>query len=376
MARKQCCASCFGDPGLTRSIIPKVVADGTGRPRTGDCGYCGTKNTTTIEPSALSQWFEMVLDCYVLEKGGKSLALLLAEDWRLFDHPVMDEAHTKELLADILDDGEIVRQPFVPFDLPAAATPQRWDELRDEMMHRNRWFLDAPIDLEQLGSLLNQLLAPAEDFADITDLWYRARLLPNDEPLPVEEMGAPPAHLAGHGRANPAGIRYLYLGSTDETAVAEVRPHTGETACVATFKVPPVLALDLREPRKRASPFILANREDMAALRAGLPLLERLGEELTKPVQPRSAAFEYIPSQYLCEFIKTRGYQGVIYRSSVSEGVNLALFSPELASPVDVTVALVDRVTVAISAVESLVVTRQQAPSNGSRLRVSQPQAQ
>ncbi|WP_413451132.1 RES family NAD+ phosphorylase [Georgenia phoenicis] len=350
MAKKYCCADCFGDPGLTRSIIPKVVSDDTGSPHIGTCGYCGTTNTTTIDPSALNQWFEMVLDCYVPDESGWSLPSLLAQDWRLFDHPTMDEAHAKELLADILDDGEIVRRAFSPVDLPLHETPQRWEHLRDEMMHRNRWFLDEPIDLDRLGELLDQLLAPADEFASIAETWYRARLLPNDEPIPLENMGAPPARLAGHGRANPAGIRYLYLGSTPGTAVAEVRPHTGEMACVATYDVPPIRALDLRSPRKSASPFLLENREQMASLQAGLPLLERLGEELTKPVQPRSAAFEYIPSQYLCEFIKKQGYQGVIYRSSVSSGVNLALFDPDLASGLGVSVTRVGRVSVEISA--------------------------
>lgn len=349
MAKKYCCANCFGDPGLTRNIIPKVIADGTGQSLDGECGYCGTKNTTTIDPSALNQWFEMVVDCYVADGEGRSLAALLAEDWRLFDHPAMDEAHAKELLSEILDDGEIVRQSFVPIDLLIEVTPQRWDDLRDEMMHRNRWFLDEPIDLDRLANLLEQLIAPAEVLMEITDLWHRSRLLADDRMLPLGEMGAPPAHLAGHGRANPAGIRYLYLGSTAKTAVSEVRPHTGEKACVASFQVPSILAVDLRDPRKSASPFILENAEQIAALRSGLPLLERLGEELTKPVQPRSAAFEYIPSQYLCEFIKKRGYQGVIYRSSVSDGVNLALFFPELASPQEVKIVLVDNVTVNIA---------------------------
>lgn len=349
MSSKNCCASCFGDPGLTRSIIPLVVSDGTGMPRVGNCGYCRTANTTTITPGALSQWFEMVLDCYVPEQTGKPLATILSEDWRLFDHPAMDEAHANELLAEILDDGEIVRQSFAPVDLPVAETPQRWEDLRDEMMHRNRWFLDDPLDLDRLGELLDQLLTPADEFSGITDQWYRARLLADNRPLHLENMGAPPSHLAGHGRANPAGIRYLYLGSTEKTAVAEVRPHTGEMACVAAFKVPPIRALDLREARKSVSPFILENREQMLALRAGLPLLERLGEELTKPVQPRSAAFEYIPSQYLCEFIKKQGYQGVIYRSSVSDGVNLALFDPDLASGTKVWVARVGRVSVEIN---------------------------
>lgn len=352
MAKKQCCADCFGDPGLTRSIIPKVIEDGTGLPREGDCGYCGTVNTTTVDPCALSQWFEMVLDCYVVDEDGKPLASLLKEDWRLFDHPMMDEAHAKELLADIFNDGEIVRKSFAPLDIPFDETPQKWGDLRAEMMHHNRWFLDVPINLDLLGELLNQLIASPEDFVEITQFWYRARLLADDVPFPLKDMGAPPEQLAGHGRANPAGIPYLYLGSTDKTAVAEVRPHTGETASIATFKVPPILAVDLREPRKLASPFLLASGEEMAALRAGLPHLESLGEELTKPVRPRSAAYEYIPSQYLCEFIKTQKFQGVLYRSSVSEGVNLALFAPELATPNEVKTTLVERVMVEISPAE------------------------
>ena len=138
MTKKCCCANCFGDPGLTRNIIPKVIGDRTGKPRQGDCGYCGTQNTTIIDPSALSQWFEMLADCYVTDDTGISLTTLLAEDWRLFDNPRMDEAHAKELLAKILNDHEIVRRSFVPIDLPVNETPQRWDDLRDEIMHRNR----------------------------------------------------------------------------------------------------------------------------------------------------------------------------------------------------------------------------------------------
>jgi hypothetical protein len=79
------------------------------------------------------------------------------------------------------------------------------------------------------------------------------------------------------------------------------------------------------------SPFILTDADEVGRMRNDLPFLERLGSELTRPVIPQSAAIEYTPSQYLCEFIKKCGYQGVIYRSSVSSGMNLALFEPTLA---------------------------------------------
>jgi hypothetical protein len=162
-------------------------------------------------------------------------------------------------------------------------------------------------------------------------------------------MGAPPKRRASHGRANPAGIPYLYLGSKPETAAAEIRPHTGEVACVADFTIPEVRAVDLRHPRKLVSPFILTDASEIGQLRADLPFLERLGDELTRPVLPSGAAIDYIPSQYLCEFIKKSGFDGVIYRSSVSDGINLALFDPNKAIGGDVMLYNVTRVSVDVA---------------------------
>lgn len=164
-------------------------------------------------------------------------------------------------------------------------------------------------------------------------------------------MGAPPAHLAGHGRANPAGNPYLYLGSRRETTVAELRPHSGEEACVAEFElVGDCLKLaDLIGPGAPISPFY-GDESWAIQLRADLPLLARLGDELTRPVHPRGAPYEYIPTQYLCDFIKTRGFDGVLYRSSVStdDGINMALFEPKAARAVRVETVAVARVSVNI----------------------------
>jgi hypothetical protein len=84
-------------------------------------------------------------------------------------------------------------------------------------------------------------------------------------------------------------------------------------------------------------------------MRNDLPFLERLGDELTRPVVPLSAAIDYTPSQYLCEFIKKCGYHGVVYRSSISNGINLALFDPALAICGAVTQYLVTRVSVDVT---------------------------
>jgi hypothetical protein len=75
-------------------------------------------------------------------------------------------------------------------------------------------------------------------------------------------------------------------------------------------------------------------------------MLGALDEELMRPVLPQAAAIDYTPSQYLCEFIKKRKYDGVLYRSSVSAGINLALFVPSRATVGAVVQYQVSRVSV------------------------------
>lgn len=340
MPDRFCCASCLGDDNLRDNILIDLAVD------FGTCGYCGTTGTALVRPTALRDAFEVLVGVYEVVDDGLSLPEILRQDWALFTHPVMlDDAHAKELLADVLDNGDLVRRAFGP---PAGYGTQsltEWDDLRTEMMHGNRWFLRKEIDYDRLRYLFSLLI---EDPSAMSDSWHRARIMNDDTSYTVGEMGAPPPRYAGHGRANPAGIPYLYLGSSPSTAVSEVRPHTGEAASVAKFTVPELKAVDLRRPRKRISPFGLED-DQIVQLLADIPFLERLGEELTRPVLPKSAPFEYVPSQHLCEFIKHCGYDGVIYRSSVSEGVNIALFHPTVADSVSVERYLVNEVEVHIS---------------------------
>ena len=339
--RTRCCPECFGDRGLTKNIIPFRS------PEKGNCNFCDSRDVELVEPGQLFTEFEMLASVYEPSEQGKSLVEWLKEDWQLFSHPRMDVAHAKELLCEILDDGEIVRQNFVPSPAYRSEGLARWETLRDELLYKNRYFLDEALDKSRLQDLLEHLLADP-----VPDIWYRARIMNANVPFTLAEMGAPPKQLAANGRANPVGIPYLYLGSLPDTAVAEIRPHTGESACVATFQLnQPVAIVDLRDPRRFVSPFVLSDANAIGQLRADIPFLERLGNELTRPVLPRSAAIDYIPSQYLCEFIKKNGYDGVIFRSSVSAGINLALFDPEIGSGVDVAEYSVNRVSVEVARV-------------------------
>lgn len=338
----RCCPECFDDRGLRKNIIPSIG------PAHGTCNFCGSEDVDLVEPRQLVDYFQLLINVYEPDPDGKLLVEWMKEDWQLFTHARMDAAHAKELLSEILDDGDIVRQAFSPSATYKSEGLIQWDTLRDELMYKNRYFLNRTLDTDRLYELLSHLRAD-----DLPPKWYRARIRTGDSVYPIGEMSAPPKRLATHGRANPAGIPYLYLGSLAETAVAELRPHTGEVSCVADFTIANPLenVVDLRNPRKLVSPFLLADAGAIGQLRADIPFLERLGEELTRPVLPQGAAIDYVPSQYLCEFIKKSGYDGVIYRSSVSSGMNLALFEPNKAKGGNVSLYMVSRVTVDIDPV-------------------------
>jgi hypothetical protein len=340
-----CCANCFGDRVLRKNIIPPRSIE------IGRCSYCGSENVEVLPPSQLTYWFELLASAYRKDDEGKLLISWFREDWAMFDHPNMDDSRAKDLLAEILDDGEIVQESFSPVGNLGADQLSEWEKFRDALMYHNRFFPKERIDLDRLEGLLVPLTLEPEE---VPSLWYRARLQTGETPLTIAEMGAPPKRIASHGRANPVGIPCLYLGSTKPTAISEIRPHTGEMACVADFRTPSNLKLvDLRNPRKRVSPFLLENAEAVGRMRSDIPFLECLGDELTRPVLPQAAAIDYTPSQYLCEFIKKCGYKGVIYRSSVGEGMNLALFDPALAEPGNVTQYRVARVSVNVEVIDA-----------------------
>lgn len=321
---KHCCPKCFGDRGLEVSIFPTL----TGAQDMGSCDYCSEISPNLLEPAELADVFGLLVEAYEEAPNGTSLVANFKSDWGLFSHARMDEAHAKELLSDILDDGEIVRKAFLPRVADEDTKVGDWFQLREELRFKNRYFLDEKLKEERLRALLDLLLLPP-----LTEVWYRARISPDSRPIDKTMMGAPPMGVASHGRANPAGIPYLYLASDTDTAISEIRPHTGEFTTVAEFRLRDGLTIvDLRSPKTLVSPFIFESSDEIVQLRADLPFLEGLGLELTRPVLPRSAATDYVPSQYLCEFIKKQGFDGVIYTSSVGTGKNLALFDVEAAT--------------------------------------------
>lgn len=102
--------------------------------------------------------------------------------------------------------------------------------------------------------------------------------------------------------------------------------------------------VDLMNLRKRVSPFLYADAQQIAILRVHLYFMERLSKDLSKPVLPRSASLDYLPTQLISEAIKYFGFDGIILQSSVADGFNVALFDPSKATIANPTLHRVTRV--------------------------------
>ena len=146
---------------------------------------------------------------------------------------------------------------------------------------------------------------------------------------------------AKEGRANPAGIPVLYLASTEQTAISEVRPWIGTEISLAQFKVLRALkALDLSRGHGEFWIGHLTHEQITAPEKIDAEAKEKavwieIDNAFSRPVKRSGSAANYAPTQILTELFQDAGYDAIAYRSQFGEmGFNIALFDVEDAEPI------------------------------------------
>jgi RES domain-containing protein len=306
----------------------------------GICDFCQLEDTPIVSPEELNDRFQPLLDLYELTNdGGESIVNLLKKDWILFTS--LDNEKATELLESIVELE--LHGLFTSKENENEVRISNWKDFKTELKHDNRYFPKKAPDYGHLNELLAHIILP---HSDIPKYLYRSRVNIDTEIIDIEKMGKPPAKIATAGRANPIGIPYIYAASNIKTAIAEIRPHKGDNITVATFEIKEALILaDLRKPRESVSPFGL-DEDGVNQIFRDLDYLCHLGDELSKPILPREAHLEYLSSQYLCELIKHCGYDGVIYKSSVGDGDNYAIFSDNKIEATTTEVHIIDNINI------------------------------
>jgi hypothetical protein len=143
----------------------------------------------------------------------------------------------------------------------------------------------------------------------------------------------PKAEFVGDGRVNPKGIPCLYLSTTADTAMAEVRPWVGSDLSLAQFKVIRDLAIVNCSLDKKMFPIWVVDGEPRE-----LPPQKRepvvwgdIGYAFSRPITPDHPATEYVPTQILAEAFRAHGYDGIMYKSLLGDGLNIAMFNCDAA---------------------------------------------
>ena len=66
--------------------------------------------------------------------------------------------------------------------------------------------------------------------------------------------------------------------------------------------------------------------------------MTEIGRDLSKPLRRHDSELEYIPTQFICEYLRyTYGVDGIMFKSSLHvDGINYVIFNHELMECVDV----------------------------------------
>lgn len=328
----KCCINCFDDQELTGFFISNSTEKG-------DCDFCNSENVELLDPREFEEKFLQLIQIYeIVEEPIREdiqPALLhekLQVEWSIFKSD-LDNAIQNELLKAILTDkyerenplfSEPVERKIVLFNLEKAdELEQEWDQFAAEIKLNNRYFLGKSIDLDLLEDLLKFHVKSYKE----GKLYYRARIS-DQKGFSLESMGKPPAKSSSSGRANPIGIPYLYVSTDPETVIYECRATYLDYVTVAEFRLKDNLKVVRLRQIENLSPFVHEERiEDYLKYQK---YLKRLEIELSKPLRRHDYKLEYLPTQYLCEYVKYLGYDAIEYGSSLHDGgINLAVFNDE-----------------------------------------------
>lgn len=197
-----------------------------------------------------------------------------------------------------------------------------WEHFKQDIIEKNRFFS---------GKELVEILSK-EKALDISSfhtsgkkfVLYRARIgnyINHDD----SQMKRPPKGVYSMGRCNPLGIPYLYLSDSEETTIKETRARVGDLVTIAKIEIGGIYNFfDLSTQEIKSSSISESFIEDKIVAN----LIYIINKDFTKRIDEHEK-LEYVPLQFIAEYIKNRGFDGFMYQSSLYDsGTNYVIFNP------------------------------------------------
>lgn len=343
-----CCEKCFEDTEIKNMIKSRL--------NIGNCDLCGSENVSiynTEIDTYLTEMLEGFFDIYSSEGEltndfpEKRLNLLKCElkyNWDIFSDK-LTESHIEILIKEIcklffeerpellikrVGIAEFVDENYLENN--SVVGKYDWDAFIKSIKYKYRFNTDI-FKKEIFKDYCNFL----EKKIHRNEIMYRARVSADEKGYSNENIGAPPVGLATEGRINPSGMSYLYLSDKKQTTLYEIRAALHDYVTIGTFKLKSdIKVIDLTQIDK-ISVFSKIDTERQAINREHL---QKISEEIARPLRRNDSKLDYLPTQYICDLIKSirdlndptkSAYDGILYKSAmVKDSYNLTVFNQDL----------------------------------------------
>lgn len=335
-ADRQVCPDCIEDPALKQFVARHARID--------RCGFCDGPGPYGLSLEAL---FEYMSGCLQDEYDDPLNEVGWDSGWATAY--VFDSDELLDKLEEPLGHPDL-RDAFVlaferewcqanPHGLPYdRALAYSWERFADYVRTRGRYLFlrtgrrkqGQDPEVIEPAQVLDEVAKTIHNSDVIRTLpvgspLLRARAHPKERPATTAaDLGSPPIGATTANRMSPAGISMFYGAEDQDTALAELRPRTGDWATVARWTT----TRDLRYLDLAQLPPVPSLFDQVARVqRPWLKFLWRFAAEIAQPVDPDAGPVDYVPTQIFTEFIRDellapdgQPIEGIRYRSAVRDG--------------------------------------------------------
>lgn len=329
------CPNCFADRELKGFVSSST--------RIGDCEICGSIKQPLLDVSEILDFFQELIDNLQLSKTGVPLIKKIQSNWCFFNNQECGNKILDFVLPKLVSKISSTKQKVDYID-DILDNFNYWEKLKKEIKWNKRFISNTEFLVQELGwdGFFNTQfeITPKDEL-------FRARIHSQSGIIPFSnsQMLCPSPEFSNGGRANPSGIPYLYLSDNSETVLYEIRASYLDELSVGTFHLKDsynsVKIVDFTEdtPLFQSSSIQLSNTIKAKHLRA------IISNDLSKPMRRYDSEIEYIPTQFICEFIKVyTGAEGIRFGSSLHpKGKNIVIFNQELMECKSVTTVKINK---------------------------------
>ena len=332
-----CCVNCFKDAEIKAIIQSYNITD--------DCDFCGEKSVSVYQigvDTTISDLFDGLLDVYTtaaslpiaFPKDSTDLIKnILCNKWHIFN---VEPDRIYRLITSICcerynDQPELFdttvgisqSQDQNYLEKSAIIKNYSWADFVEAIKLKNRFHTD-----HMNKDVLDLFIGYVRKTYKAGTTFYRARICSTKNGFDISDMGAPPPQLATAGRANPEGISILYLADTVKTTLHEIRAGAYDYVAIGCFELQQDMEIINLADIDKISPFIGI---DFTQHAVNIEHLRKISQEIAKPLRRHDSLLDYLPTQYVSDYIKSKGYDGIEYISTMCpDGINLAIFGEGL----------------------------------------------